>query len=81
MEFFEDLLLLFFQNFMCHMSCVRCHMSQFFFTNKVMKLVGGGSVINLANQSSLLYLYLSRISNTAGSTILLAILFIIQQYC
>ena len=70
----------------CKISCVICHVSgdtchNFFFTYKVVKLVGGGSVINWATLSSLLYLYFSRIGNTATSTILLAILFIIQQYC
>ena len=33
----------------CHMSCVTCNMSQFFiiifFLDKVVKLIGGGSVI------------------------------------
>ena len=38
----------------CHMSCVMCHVSHvmchmhFFFSDKVAKLIGGGSVINRA---------------------------------
>ena len=33
---------------MCHMSCVKCQMSQYFFSfsYKVEKIIGGGSVIN-----------------------------------
>ena len=42
---------------MCHVSCVTCHVSRvtyhvsrffiiFFFSDKVVKLIGGGSVIN-----------------------------------
>ena len=44
---------------MCHVSCVMCHvshvmcqMSHFFFSDKVVKLSGGGSVINGAYPSS-----------------------------
>ena len=32
--------------FRCHVSGVRCHVFFFFFSDKVLKLVGGGSVIN-----------------------------------
>ena len=37
---------------MCHMSCVTCHILVFVF-DKVVKLVGGGSVINGATLFSL----------------------------
>ena len=42
---------------MCHMSCVTCHLWRvtylfFFLSDKVVKLVGGGSVINGATLSS-----------------------------
>ena len=36
--------------FMCHLSCITCHVSfLFIFSDKVVGLVGGGSVINRAN--------------------------------
>ena len=47
--------------FTCHVSIVTCHMSHinliffFFFFDKVVKLIGGGSVINGAYPSSLFY--------------------------
>ena len=37
----------------CHMSHFTCHVSQFFFVDKVVKLVGGGSLIHGATPSSL----------------------------
>ena len=42
----------------CHVSCVTCHMSHvtchfFFLLDKVLELIGGGSVINGATPSSL----------------------------
>ena len=40
----------------CHVLCVMCHMSHFF-VDKVVKLVGGGYVINGATMSSLFFLY------------------------
>ena len=36
----------------CHVSHVTCNVSLFFFLDKVVKLIGGGSVINGAYPSS-----------------------------
>ena len=38
-----------------HLSHVMCHMSHFFFSDKVVKPIGGGSVINGATPSSFMY--------------------------